>query len=373
MPFPVHQRLATAHNLNDSVETALLNFIRGAGLAGIIGMRNAEFGVRNDDVEHLDIGAQDSEPDIPHSALRIPHSALRIPHSIWRPLLFATRDEIMEYAHANQISWREDSSNASDDYSRNFLRHHIVPKMQELNPNFLHTAERNLYRLQETQENLAFLSRQFLGIEPAAGDLEGFSIDKQKLTQLPAPRQVLYDLLNPFGFTLEQARQIADNLNKTGFLIHSDAGWALLCDRNALLVAPPGGDDQASTLGIQKDDLMLRLEDGSALFFMATSPAKPYPDGIQAILVDAAKIQYPLKLRHWQKGDVFQPFGMGGQRQKLQNFFTHQKRSLFEKRDVWLLLNGDGAIIWIIGLRLDERFQIRENTLSALKITWSKP
>ncbi len=361
------QQVATAHNLNDSIETALLNFIRGTGLQGLVGMRNAECGVRNTGVEQHNRPWPFEQPSETHSALRIPHSA------ILRPLLFATRDEIIAFAQANDISWREDSSNASDAYGRNFLRRHVMPKMQELNPNFLHTAERNLVRLRDTRENFEFLLRQFLGLpnevlEEVSGS---YSIDKQKLVQLPSPRQALYDLLKPHGFTEDQARQMAEKLDEVGFLLHSASGWAALCERAAVLVQSPTSDKQqivAQT--IQENDLMLRLDGGGTLFFMPAALGGSFPDGRESILVDAAKVQFPLSVRHWREGDAFHPFGMGGNSQKLQDFFTNLKLSRFEKEKVRLLLNGDGAVIWVIGHRLDERFRVGENTAKGLKISF---
>ena len=335
-----YQGVATAHNLNDSVETALLNFVRGTGLSGIIGI-------------HANIG-------------------------LWyRPLLFATRDEILEYARLHTVVWREDSSNASDVYARNFLRHKIFPKMEALNPNFLRTAERNLTKLGETNDNLMFLYRHFLrGENPETVEKQGaFSLDKIPIRQLPSPRRALREMLKPYGFTEEQSRQVAENMDKIGFQLSSNTGWELLCERSAIVVRSPaawsfsGGDAQPMTQ-IHRDDLLVRLSDGTALFFVATEPTPPFPDGKEAIFVDAALLQFPLTVRHWQEGDAFQPFGMAGKSQKLQDYFTNQKVLRVQKDRMWLLVNGDGAIIWVMGMRLDDRFRVVGTTSSALKIMW---
>lgn len=327
--------VATAHNLNDSVETTLLNFVRGTGLAGLTGIQN--------------------EPSA----------------GLFRPMLFATREEILAYAAANQVVWREDSSNASDDYARNFLRHQVMPQLETLNPNFLRTAERNMQRVREAQENIDFLTRQWLGME--AG-----SLDKQKLMQLPAPRRALREILKPYGFTEEQARQLAENLQKTGFEISSDAGWQVLCDREVLVLRNLHAEsnsspafEQTPLLRVEQDDLMVRLPDGASLLLMPTAIEPPFPDASEAIFVEAGKLQYPLTVRRWVEGDVFQPFGMGGQHQKLQDFFTNQKLSRIEKEQVWLLFNGDGALIWVVGMRLDERFRVAE-AKEGLKIAWRR-
>lgn len=322
-------RIATAHNLNDSVETALLNFVRGTGLSGLKGIA--------------------------------PLSG-----NIVRPLVFATRADIESFATAQNLGWRDDSSNASDDYARNFLRHRIVPLLEEMNLNFLQTAARNLARLRETDENLYFLLRVFFG-EKSDSENE-FSIDKQKLAQLPAPHRALRELLKNYGFTEEQARQMAENLDHTGLELRSDAGWRLLNDREKILLAPPQSATP-KTQKIQADDLMLTLPEGGKIFLMHTDVAPPFPDGQEAVLVDASKLRFPLLLRAWQPGDWFQPFGLNGHRQKLQDFFTNLKLSRLEKEKVRVLENGDGAIIWIVGYRPDERFKVTPETKKFLKIS----
>ena len=126
-------RLATAHHLNDAVETALLNFVRGTGLRGL-------------------------------SNLEPLASQERLNAQLIRPLSSFLRSDIEDYAQHNQITWREDSSNATDDYARNFVRHHIVPLMTEMNPNFLRTAERNVQRLGQVEANYEWLLERHLSI-----------------------------------------------------------------------------------------------------------------------------------------------------------------------------------------------------------------
>jgi len=332
------ERIATAHNLNDSVETALLNFVRGTGLSGLKGIAPLSGG-------------------------------------IVRPLVFATRADIERYATAQNIAWRDDSSNASDDYARNFLRHRVVPLLEELNPNFLQTAARNLARLRETDENLHFLLKYFFR-ENSESQLsesyqlsEGLSIDKQKLAQLPAPRRALRELLKNYDFTEEQARQMAENLDHVGLELRSNAGWRLLNDREKILLAAP----HSATLKAHKihaDDLMLTLPEGGKIFLIHADVAPSFPDGREAVLVDAAKLRFPLLLRAWQPGDWFQPFGLNGHSQKLQDFFTNLKLSRLEKEKVQVLENSDGAIIWVLGYRPDERFKVTSETKKFLKISY---
>lgn len=120
------------------------------------------------------------------------------------------------------------------------------------------------------------------------------------------------------------------------------------------------------------DDLMVRLPDGGRLILTPSEPGTPFPEQHETVLADAEKLRFPLLLRRWQPGDTFQPLGMGGKSRKLQDYFTDLKLSKLEKEQVWILENSDHSIIWIVGMRLDERFKIEAETTKLLKISWVK-
>ena len=323
--------VATGHHLQDAVETALLHWTRGTGLSGLTGIP-----ARN--------GA------------------------IVRPLLFATRAQILYYAQENGLAWREDASNASDVYDRNYLRLHVVPHLEQLNPGFWAGAARSLQILNDTRANYRFLLQQY--VAKAAEWDEGVQrFDIAALRNVPAPAALLYDLLHIHGFTADQLAQLADNLERTGFELHSPTGACLLVDRDALLLTRDSGDTP-EPLRIEADDLLLRLRDGSRLLLSPTTLEGSFPDGKMEKKVDSEKIKFPLLLRPWKNGDVFHPLGMDGRRQKLQDFFTNQKLSRHAKTQVLVLENADGAIIWVLGLRPDERFKIAPATRSALRLAW---
>jgi tRNA(Ile)-lysidine synthase len=193
--------------------------------------------------------------------------------------------------------------------------------------------------------------------------------DKKALLQLPAPQEVLRQLLQTFHFTPEQARQAAVHLSETGLQWTSEK-YRLLLERDALRIQLSDGAEPVVALSIGADDLMVRLPEGGTLFFMGATPAPPFPDGKNAVLVDANRLKYPLVLRHWQSGDRFQPFGMKGQSQSVQDFFTNQKTERAEKEKIRILINGDGEIIWIVGHRADDRFKITPHTTSGILIRW---
>ncbi len=322
-----YEAIATAHHLNDSVETALLNFTRGTGLAGLLGIpaRNGY---------------------------------------IIRPLIDKTRADLEAYARERNLAWREDRTNASVDYDRNWVRHRVIPALLELNPNLPRTAERNFQRLRDTHDNYQHLLQAFQDDDGKGGKF----FNKTKIGALPAPVGALRELLRPYGFTDEQVRQMADTTTQIGGKWQSADGHILTNDRQFWLLKRP--TSALPTVRLAPDDLFVRLPDGSRLMSLAVDPAPPYPDGCATIMVDAERLVYPLTLRPWRAGDAFQPFGMGGKSQKVKNFFTHQKLPRPDKDRVWVLENGDGALIWVVGFRSDERFKITDATQKALKMQW---
>jgi tRNA(Ile)-lysidine synthase len=334
-----YAQVATAHHLNDSVETALFNFARGTGLKGLSGL-----------------------------APRRLMEAWGAAFTLVRPLLFARKADLLQYAHERRLEWREDRSNAADTYSRNFIRHHIVPPFEAINPDFLNTAERNLAGILQDHDNLDFLWRHWLNV--ADGNRAVQKITTSKLALLPHPERILRLWMKNFGFDAEQARQVASGLNNTGLELQSASGWRLLVDREELVLQSPDTVEPAQEVLFHADDLMLRLPDGGTIFQMPFEAEEAIPDGKAAVVVDVEKLIFPLKLRHWQPGDVFQPFGMGGKRQKLQDFFTNQKMSRFEKEQVWVMLNGNEEVIWVLGRRQDERYGWSGDERGGRKIIW---
>ena len=323
-----YKHIATGHNLNDSVETSLLNFMRGTGITGLGGIP-----VQNGHVV--------------------------------RPLLFATREAILTYAQDKNIQWREDSSNLKDDYTRNAIRMHVVPKFTDLNPAFLSAASNTMRHLRDADKNLQFLLGAFIGGPDPNGV---YHLPKSKLETLPALQSALFDFLQPLGFIADQVQQVVQCWGQTGTEWQSTTGYRLIMDRDELLLTNVVRKGAAVT--ISKDDLMVRTPDGGSLMFLHTPSKAVFPDDPNTVLVDAAELRFPLHLRRWEPGDSFQPLGMAGNRQKLQDFFTNQKLSKLEKENAWILADESGRIVWIVGMRLDERFKITDSTAAFLKISW---
>lgn len=315
--------ILTAHHADDNLETFLINFTRGTGLEGLTGIP-----VEND--------------------------------KIIRPLLFLTRTEIDDYAKKHQIEWREDSSNASDKYVRNKIRHHLVPILKELNPNFMASFLKTENYLQQSQsmvEDAASMVYQQVAREE--GDQVHF--DLNKLMQLPNYQSYLYQWLKEFGFTAWD--DIYDLVNgQSGKQVFA-SGYRLLKDRDSLIVCPVTEEETAAEFHISENQTEVNIP-------LKLSLCKVSDISIESnktIFVDADQLVYPLVIRKWKTGDIFMPFGMNGKSKKVSKLFKDEKLSLIEKENTWILCSGK-EIVWVIGMRADHRFRTVNATKNILKI-----
>ena len=315
--------IATGHHADDDLETLLINLSRGSGLQGLMG---------------------------------IP----AINKTVIRPLLPFSRSEIVASAKENKLQWQEDSSNASTDYLRNKLRHDVIPNYKNATEGVLQNVRKTQKFLKDSQN----LIEDYMALVyklAVTENFDGYALHINKLQELPHTKAVLYQLLHPFGFT--DWPIVSELLEaQSGKQVFS-ATHRLVKDRNVLLLtkitSEKKNDEISIKKGIKKIEFPLQME------------FKPidkigYVDN-SVIYIDKDKIQYPLKLRRWRKGDTFQPFGMKGKK-KLSKFFKDEKVSLLAKEKVWLLCSNS-EIIWVIGHRADERFKVTSSTTNILKIT----
>ncbi len=315
--------IITAHHADDNLETFLIHLSRGTGLEGLTGIPT-----------HND--------------------------KIIRPLLLFSRQEIQDYANHNAIQWREDSSNASDKYLRNKIRHHLVPVLKELNPDFLSSFYKTQTYLQESQamvEDASIMVYQ----QVAKGIGVNIYFDLNQLKKLPNYKSYLYHWLVDYGFLA---------WNDIYDLVESQSGkqvfsreFRLLKDRNFLILCPINYEEEDAEYFINKNQKEVKVPINIA--FSRVNDISNVSN--EAIFVDEDKLGFPLVLRRWQTGDVFQPFGMEGKSKKVSKFFKDEKLSLIEKEKTWILCS-DNQIIWIVGLRQDERFKINNTTKTILKI-----
>lgn len=315
--------ILTAHHADDNLETFLINLSRGTGLDGLTGIPEQN-------------------------------------ENVVRPLLAFSQQEIEDYAKLNHIKWQEDSSNASDKYVRNKIRHHLVPMLKELNPNFLSSFHKTQNYLQEAQnmvDDAAIMVYQQVAVQEG----ENISFDLKKLKKLPNYKSYLYQWLNEFGFTAWD--DIYDLVvSQSGKFVFS-ADYRLLKDRESLILSPLDFSTEKQEYFIDANQTVVNVP----LNISFSPVADMAIVSNKTIFVDSDKLQYPLVLRHWEEGDQFQPFGMDGKSKKISKFFKDEKLSLLEKENTWLLCSND-IIVWVVGLRQDERFKIENTTKNILKI-----
>ncbi|RVT71750.1 tRNA lysidine(34) synthetase TilS [Flavobacterium sufflavum] len=315
--------ILTAHHADDNIETFLINLSRGTGLEGLVG-----------------IPAQNDK--------------------VVRPLLSFTREEIVEYAKENSIQWREDSSNASDKYLRNKIRHHLVPLLKELNPQFMESFQKTQSYLNESQElveDAAVMVYQQVVREEG----ETIIFDLNQLLRLPNYKSYLYQWLHEFGFTAwDDVYGLVES--QSGKQVFS-ADYRLLKDRKVLILSPIFQEVDDEVYFIEKNTPAVNIP--LNLTFCEAADISDASNSI--IFVDEDKLAYPLILKKWKEGDSFQPFGMNGKSKKLSKLFKDEKLSLLEKENCWVLWSAD-QIVWVVGIRQDERFRIDNSTKNILKI-----
>ncbi|MGW9686435.1 tRNA lysidine(34) synthetase TilS [Flagellimonas sp. 2504JD1-5] len=314
----------TAHHADDNLETFLINLSRGSGIEGLTG---------------------------------IPWQN----NKVIRPLLNFSRAQILEHAKLEGITWREDSSNKESKYLRNKVRHEIVPRLKEMHPTFLN----NFMQTQAYLEQTDSLVKNHMDSIKKNVFVEKEGEKKVKVEELLKLRPIeayLYQLFHEYGFT--DWVGLKDLLNATSGKEVLSQTHRLLKDREWLIL---------STNKNESHDFFL-IEDGTK---QMDSPINIKIEKVKSMekcpknvaFFDKEKLNYPLMLRRWQKGDYFYPFGMQGKK-KLSKYFKDEKVDVFSKEKQWLLCS-DNEIAWVVGMRSDNRFKVDDSTKHIIKITFS--
>ena len=323
--------IATAHHRDDVLETFFVNMLRKTGIKGLSGIK-AKNG------------------------------------NIVRPLLPFSRQEIQEYAETNHIQYREDESNKSDYYTRNYIRHHIIPAFRKLQDNFDEALSETIHILSH-QETIYSLHIENIKQQIMKSDNRIHSIDIEKLKKLSNPNVYLFECIYPFGFNASQTDSILLSLNNTSGKLFISETHRILKDRDKLLIRPNLNNERNQYQYIENTFVNDSLEHSNlCLHLMSYSQDFCFEKSLDIAYFDADKIKYPLIIRKWEQGDFFYPFGMKGKK-KLSDFFTDNKISIFEKETIDIVCNGNGDILWIIGFRSDNRYKVTPQTKNILKIT----
>ncbi|MGJ5641571.1 tRNA lysidine(34) synthetase TilS [Formosa sp. S-31] len=315
-----------AHHADDNLETFLINLIRGTGLDGLTG---------------------------------IP----QVNNYIVRPLLPFSRAEIQNYAKANNLQWREDSSNSSTKYLRNKLRHDVIPELKQINAGLLKNFSTTQQHLNHSKtlvdDYMAHISKAVISKKE-----DTVVVNIPKLLNYPNTKACLYELLKQYNFTAWE--DIYNLLQaQSGKQVFSET-HQILKDRDVLIV-------KSNTLNPENSETDFIIPVESKVFnapfgIVSFKTVESLEDtDSDKIFVDQDKLKFPLALRIWEQGDVFYPFGMRGKK-KLSKYLKDEKVSVYDKEDVWVL-TSDNDIVWVIGRRSDNRFKVTTETKSILEIS----
>lgn len=320
--------LLTAHHADDSAETFFINLLRGTGIAGL-------------------------------------HGILPKNGNIIRPLLFATRKSILDYAELKNIQFVEDSTNSETKFLRNKIRHRVIPMLKEISPDFDSIIRKNIERLRDT-ETVFRNTVENVKDEIIIRENENIKISIAELQSLNPMGIYLYEILSDYGFNESVVNNVSMVLDaESGKRFYSKT-HCLLKDREYLLIYPIEKEETETEYSIDAEITSIiepfkaKIEVLKDLNFISV------PKKANVAMLDMDLLNFPLELRHWKQGDSFVPFGMR-KKKKLSDFFTSNKYSLLDKERQWLLCSGD-EIVWVVGKRIDDRFKVSNSTKSVLKI-----
>ena len=320
-----YDRIATGHHADDDLETFFINLSRVTGLRGLTGI------------------ASNTEQLI-------------------RPLLPFSRAQIMQFAKKEGLFWREDSSNSTRDYLRNKLRLDVIPAFKGVNKTVLQNFKQTQQHLKESQALLEDYITLVTKLVVSQTDA-GYEIDIKQLQALPNTNTLLFELLYPYGFTDFKAiasileSEVGKKVLSKQYVLHKDRNHLVLTTKEQEV------DSRVYCIDAKQQSCTTPIK----LNF--TEVAQVGEHEPHSLYVDAGKLTYPLKVRAWRLDDVFHPFGMKGKK-KLTKFFKDEKLSLLSKNSVWVLESGD-EIVWVIGLRPDDRYKVTNATNKVLKIQWN--
>jgi len=325
--------IATAHHNDDVVETFFINLARGTGIRGLSGIK--------------------------------PVSGKTI-----RPILFADRNSILNYIKENKLEYREDASNNDVKIKRNKLRHDIIPQLAEINTAYKQNTLKTIERLNITGQILEEKLIEIKADVVKEKDNQLF-FNISKLRQLNPLNFYLFELLYPYGFNSNQVDSIVHSIDGISGKCFFSGTHQLIKDREYLILIENIEIDEFS-IKISNKNQQVKLLGNASLKIKSVNRTKSFKIPAQANIaaLDKDKLNFPLEIKNWQKGDYFYPIGMN-QKRKLSDFFIDNKFTKFEKEKTLLLLSNE-EIVWVIGYRLDNRYKITDYTKNILLLTLQK-
>ncbi len=324
-------KIATAHHANDNVETLLMNLFKGTGISGL-------------------------------------HGILENTDKIIRPLLFAQKEDIRAYAATNGVQFREDASNETDTYLRNSVRLNILPVIEQSFPNVVTQVNDSISRFAQAEQ----LYRKAVDAElKKLVELRGndLYIPIRKLKYRKPLETIAYELFQPYGFSPAQIPQILQLMESESGHYVASATNRVIRNRDFLIVTnlPTEATD---FILVEGTPATIHTTDGTMHFTIEKKP-KEFVNDSSIAYIDLKQVEFPLILRRWKKGDYFYPLGMKMKKKKLSKFFIEQKLAIHQKEQVWVV-ECQKRIVWVAGMRMDERFKVKDNTEQVLTVSLSR-
>ncbi|MFA7081073.1 MAG: tRNA lysidine(34) synthetase TilS [Bacteroidales bacterium] len=319
--------IATGHHGDDSIETFFINLLRGTGIAGL-------------------------------------HGILQKVNRVIHPLLFTNRNSILRYQKLNNLEFVEDSTNATVQYTRNKIRHELIPLFKEISPNFQKTILKEIDIFKETEEVFRTLinkaKEEIIEIEHNI-----IKIPIGKIKTLKPINIYMFELLTEYNFNPSTINSIKDSLDETSGKQFFSETHRLVKDREYLLITENVRDSNAE-YKIEEGQTSLKVPINLQIEVLRDLNFIHIPKTKDIAMFDEGKLQYPLILRKWKNGDSFHPYGLHGEK-KISTFYKDLKYSIIDKENQWLLCSGDD-IVWVVGQRIDERYKITDKTKTIYRL-----
>ncbi len=318
--------IVTAHHAGDNIETVLMNFFRGTGIKGM-------------------------------------HGILPKQNKIVRPLLFANKGIVQDFANNNKSGFVTDFTNQQNDFTRNYFRNELIPSIKKIFPEAEENILKNITRLGEAEQ----LYNQAVGLhtkkllEKNGNEIHIPVLKLQKTIPLAT---IIYEIIKNYNFTSHQTEEVIG-------LLHSESGKYIKSPTHRViknrkwLIISSNKTEEAQNILIEENDKKITFQEGVLLIEKKSQPSIINTQSLTAQL-DTGEIKFPLLLRKWKQGDYFYPLGMQ-KKKKLSRFLIDQKLSLTQKEKVWVI-EMNKKIIWVIGLRIDDRFKITHKTTEILQL-----
>lgn len=312
--------VAVAHHADDQIETFFINLLRGSGIKGLKAMQ--------------------------------PRNGIYL-----RPLLWASRDEILSFALKNSIQWREDHTNNETIYFRNKIRHLLLPVLDDVKTD---ARNRMLFSIDclcsENQLYRSLIKEKLKAVEDVRGVLHSVSKNLflgEDGSVTNTNIQLLFEWIRDFGFSFSQCESICAAMSSSAGKSFFSNDYQLVVEKNDVEIFPIVTDESVPEI-----KMTILERDGGFVIDK---------NNCDIAQLDADKLSLPLSLRRWQNADRFRPLGLRGSK-LVSDFFNDIGLTTFEKKNTWIMIDNKGTIVWVVGRRIDDRFKITEKTSRVCQI-----